>query len=465
MAEVIVDGRKYVSSADAHAVEVGAATAEIPTREELLERFRPRNLRRDASGTAILYDCTVPADGSRGRSDPVLRWQVLTRKLCGLCGDRLGKEVAFLGTPGQAHRKRFSFPGMHVDCARYALCAMPLFAEAGVARSGTGFARGRNLALYICPGYTVSRVALARLRFVPSNRIDGMRLVNAEPATTVEKHTGWRSMAKLIAENGCPEHADPGITGCLEHLEQLTPTERARITERTAASGPAIKAPTAPITNMRGVFAPRNIRIEANGFPLTFENAVQPDGVAEPRTDLRIERRSLQKRRCLVCGDDLGAEVAFIGTTKAATSGWFPTTGMHVDCARLAFAVCPFIAKSDWASDHHYPQHLRTDEMVLVIADSYRYAPWRWWIALKWNTMYARANFPGPAKIGRVLSEERHRDRRAMLNYLNAQGGCPAHREQALTGCPAHEDHGRGRPNPDRAPGPHAGESHIRLLD
>jgi hypothetical protein len=412
-----------------------------PTRQELLDRFRPRNLRRDAGGNAIPYDYNVPANGSPGHPDPVVRWQVLTRRLCGLCGDLLGQEVAFIGTPGQAYRRRFSIPGMHVDCARYAMSAIPMFADAGIFRSPTGFARSRNLVLYICPGYSVSWLALLRLRFAPTNRIDTLRLINAEPPTAVEKHTGWRSIAAVVAEHGCPTHADPGITGCREHIDQLSPTERARVTKREQASGNGDLGALGSITNMREVFAPRNLRVEANGFPLTFENAVKPDGVAEPRTDTRIERRSLRKKRCLVCGDDLGSEVAFIGTTRAARSGWFPTTGMHVDCARLAFAVCPFIARSDWTPDNHYPQHVRTDEMVLVIAESYRYAPWRWWMALKLTSQYARANFPGPARIGRVLHEERHRDRREMLAYLNALGGCPPHRDQLLTGCPAHAGH------------------------
>ncbi len=410
------------------------------TRQELLDRFRPRNLRRDADGEPILYDCTVPADGTAGRSDPVIRWQVLTRRLCGLCGDRLGTEVAFIGTPGQAQRRRFSIPGMHVDCARYALSAIPLFAEVGVTRSPTGFARSKNLALYICPGYTVSRLALLRLRFVPANRVDAMRLIDVEPPTRVERHRGWHTMAALIAEGGCPEHADPGITGCREHIDELSPTERARLSERSESAGDDSGDGAGLITSMRDVFAPRNLRIEANGFPLTFDTAVKADGAAEPVTDLRIERRSLRKKRCLVCGDDLGSEVAFIGTTRAAESGWFQTTGMHVDCARLAFAVCPFISRRDWVPESHYPQHLRTEEMVLVIAESYRYAPWRWWLAMKLTSMYRRANFPGPAKIGRVLGEERHRDRRAMLAYLHEQGGCPAHRDQLLTGCRAHAD-------------------------
>jgi hypothetical protein len=414
------------------------------TREELLDRYRPRNLRRDRDGNAILYDCTVPADGSPGRADPVIRWQVLTRRLCGLCGDLLGDEVALIGTPGQAVRRRFSIPAMHVDCARYAFAAIPLFAEVGIVRGPTGFARSRNLALYICPGYSVSRRALLRLRFVPPGRLDTIRLIDAEPPTAVEHHTGWRSMAALVAADGCPPHADAGITGCREHAELLSPTERARVMQRGDAASDLPAPETNPAgTNMRDLFAPRNLRVEANGFPLTFENAVKPDGTAEPRTDNRIERRSLHKKRCLVCGDDLGAEVAFIGTTRAAESGWFPTTGMHVDCARLAFAVCPFIARRDWTPDNHYPQHLRTPEMVLVIAESYRYAPWRWWLALKLASPYRRANFPGPAKVSHVLREERHGDRRAMATYLSEHGGCPAHREQGLTGCPAHAGTGR----------------------
>jgi hypothetical protein len=412
-----------------------------PTQQELFDRFRPRNLRRDVAGTPVMYDCTVPADGTPGRPDPVIRWEVLTHKLCGLCGDLLGQEVAFIGTPGQANRRRFSTPGLHVDCARFALSAIPFLATEQYGRSSTGFARSKNLALYICPGYTVSRIALLRLRFAPVNRVDALRLVQAEPPSTVERHTGWRSMAKLMAtEGGCPAHADEGITGCLEHIDLLSPNERLRVAARANASRPAQANPDAQLAggDIREMFAPRNLRVEANGFPLTFENAVKPDGVSEPSTNLRIERRSLRKRRCLVCGDDLGSEVAFIGTTRAAKWGWFPTTGMHVDCARLAFAVCPFIARPGWKPDSHVLQHIRTPKMVLVVAESYRYAPWRWWLAMKLISPYRRANFRGPAKIGRVLRVEHHRDRAEMVAYLNQLGGCPTHREQTLTGSFAH---------------------------
>lgn len=384
-----------------------------------------------------MYDCRVHADGRAGLPDPVVRWQVLTRRLCGLCGDWLGTEVAFIGTEAQVRRRRFSAPGLHVDCARFAFSAMPFFANGRAARSRTGFARGEQLSLYICPGYRVSRAGLLAMRVLPPGRIDTLPLINADPASRVEVHGGWESMARLVArEGGCPPHAETIVSGCLEHIDRLIPSERTRIAEREQASD-GQREMNGPITNLRTAFAPRNLRIEANGFPLTYDNAVKPDGVAEGPTDMRIERRLLRTRRCLVCADDLGSEVAFIGTTLAARSGWYPTPGMHVDCARFAFAVCPFIARPDWTPATHPLQHTRTPQLVLVIADSYRYAPWRWWIALKLLTVYRRANF-GSAKARGVFHEERHAGRREMLAYLNEHAGCPAHREQTLTDSPAH---------------------------
>jgi hypothetical protein len=411
---------------------------QTPTREELFDRFRPRNLRRDAAGGAVMYDQRVHADGSAGLPDPVVRWQVLTRHLCGLCGDLLGEEVTFIGTPRQVRRQRFTTPGMHVDCARFALSAVPFFADGEPRRSRTGFVRGQELVLYTCPGYEVSRAGLLCMRWLPASRIETVPLIKAQAPSCIEPHTGWRSMAAVVAAaGGCPAHADMAITGCLEHVELLTPGERVRIAERSAKPEAPPASVSGPISNMRELFTPRNLRIEANGFPLTYDNAVKPDGDAEGPTDMRIERRMLKTKRCLVCADDLGSEVAFIGTTLAASSGWYPTPGMHVDCARFSFAVCPFMSRPDWLPGTHTLQHIRTPELVLVVSGSYRYSAWRWWKAMKLHGPFRRANF-GSARIGPIVREERYPGRREMLAYLNEQGGCPAHREQALTGSRAH---------------------------
>ena len=189
------------------------------------------------------------------------------------------------------------------------------------------------------------------------------------------------------------------------------------------------------LTHLR-VFAPRNLRVQPNGLPMTYDISLGADGKLD-RMDLWRERHLLRTRRCGVCGDELGSEVAFIGTSTMAARLWFSTPGLHVDCARYAFATCPFIAKPHWrASDAHKRAAVRTPEIVMVIAGRYRYSRLRWWIG---KLIYRRARLDlGFAKARGVRETERHVDRAAMLDYLNQRGGCPAH--EVTTGSIAHPD-------------------------
>lgn len=48
------------------------------------------------------------------------RWvtQCALSRICGVCGESLGRPIAFLGTAQEVGRNAFHLPPMHVTCAR-----------------------------------------------------------------------------------------------------------------------------------------------------------------------------------------------------------------------------------------------------------------------------------------------------------------------------------------------------------
>lgn len=55
--------------------------------------------------------------------------QCITSKLCGICGDKLGKFKAFIGGPKSGQTRIFSDPAMHRDCAEYASQVCPFITK------------------------------------------------------------------------------------------------------------------------------------------------------------------------------------------------------------------------------------------------------------------------------------------------------------------------------------------------
>jgi hypothetical protein len=48
------------------------------------------------------------------------RWvtQCALSRICGVCGESLGRPIAFRGTPDEVGRNAFHLPPMHLSCAR-----------------------------------------------------------------------------------------------------------------------------------------------------------------------------------------------------------------------------------------------------------------------------------------------------------------------------------------------------------
>lgn len=95
---------------------------EIPTRL----RARPRK-----AGLPVPYINVFPPGG-----EPDFRTvdgekviECLDKRLCGLCGQRLGREVVLIGSEEEIERRHFHDPAMHPECAIYATKACPFLAN------------------------------------------------------------------------------------------------------------------------------------------------------------------------------------------------------------------------------------------------------------------------------------------------------------------------------------------------
>jgi hypothetical protein len=61
--------------------------------------------------------------------------QCIREKMCGICGEPLGKFIAFIGGPGSGRSHVFTDPGMHRSCAEYTAKVCPFVSrDIGVSR-------------------------------------------------------------------------------------------------------------------------------------------------------------------------------------------------------------------------------------------------------------------------------------------------------------------------------------------
>lgn len=143
---------------------------------EVPERLRSRPT--DERGYPIPFTTAV-IDGKPDFRvlDEARRQECMTARLCGLCGEKLGYWIAFVGGPRSVDSRAFNDPAMHEECARYALAVCPFLvrdtgrysgpragdAEKGIADSGTHQTeRPEKIALYVTRGYEPAVFALTR---------------------------------------------------------------------------------------------------------------------------------------------------------------------------------------------------------------------------------------------------------------------------------------------------------------
>lgn len=67
-----------------------------------------------------------------------IAYQCAKARECGLCGQKMGRLVAFLGGPSAAEGRTWSDPPMHPDCAEAAVTLCPHISKAGARRVPEG---------------------------------------------------------------------------------------------------------------------------------------------------------------------------------------------------------------------------------------------------------------------------------------------------------------------------------------
>lgn len=95
---------------------------------------------------------------------------------------------------------------------------------------------------------------------------------------------------------------------------------------------------------------------DGRGYPIPY--TVQRDATGKP--DFRIvdphkAKRAVQMRCCGICGEMLGARIAFVGGPLAMANRFFTDLPMHRDCAIYALRTCPFIAAPKFAYSRSIP--------------------------------------------------------------------------------------------------------------
>ena len=82
-------------------------------------------------GMPIPYMSPIGRDGVPLFSvdNEVLKLEVMHQRLCGLCGEKLGQWIGFIGDMDCMLDRIFEQPGMHIDCLQYAASICPYIAR------------------------------------------------------------------------------------------------------------------------------------------------------------------------------------------------------------------------------------------------------------------------------------------------------------------------------------------------
>jgi hypothetical protein len=78
-------------------------------------------------GWVIPYIVVVGSDGTPhfSRNDTGRVNQVAAGRKCGQCGERLRRNITFIGPEDEVRLRKFMEPGMHPECAQYAVATCP----------------------------------------------------------------------------------------------------------------------------------------------------------------------------------------------------------------------------------------------------------------------------------------------------------------------------------------------------
>jgi hypothetical protein len=110
----------------------------------------------------------------------------------------------------------------------------------------------------------------------------------------------------------------------------------------------------------------RSLGRDSRGYPIPWSVAIGSDGKPDFRViDQQKTAIGLSKRRCSICGNAMGTNVAFVGGPKSMASHAFVDSPMHEACAKYALKVCPFLAAPKFA----YARHIQAPAGHIVTHD------------------------------------------------------------------------------------------------
>ena len=110
---------------------------------------------------------------------------------------------------------------------------------------------------------------------------------------------------------------------------------------------------------------------DKRGYPIPYAVMVDSNGVPDFRvTDIEKWVFAVQHKRCGLCGEPLGARMAFVGGPKCHKYRVFTDLPMHRDCAEYALRVCPYLALPRATHALHYQTGQQKGDYTLRVTES-----------------------------------------------------------------------------------------------
>lgn len=123
------------------------------------------------------------------------------------------------------------------------------------------------------------------------------------------------------------------------------------------------------------------------GMPIPFSNYIFPDGTPDFRVLDPVKTEvCLRERGCGICGVLLDPEIVFTGGPLCREGHIFTDPAMHEECARYAYAVCPYLLGDKGHTQNFKPKqngpqqfsacphasNIRPEKMFLFFTTGYR---------------------------------------------------------------------------------------------
>lgn len=161
-----------------------------------------KGLARDERGYPVPYNVAVGIDGKPAfKVQDVLKVsRCIHERRCAMCGKRIAGKVAFVGGPLSIANRLFTDPGMHADCATYALQVCPMLAA-----PRWGYARHTPQIPGMVPNMVDEQVSTERPERYGLGLCDGYELADVRGQTYIHaapfESVQWWKNGQLLDEH------------------------------------------------------------------------------------------------------------------------------------------------------------------------------------------------------------------------------------------------------------------------